>query len=305
MSRRGLSRIEVLVLLVIVAVLAALVLPAVSAKRGPRRMECLNNIKNVGLSHYNYASTNGGKLLPLEDGEHGWPVRLLAQLDRPDLARRVAAGKPLGDDVTVLKVFTCPQDGDSFRAPGGLSYVVNAGFGRFRFDAKAGRVVEGGTHSPSQDWDGDGAVSKDERRLTRATGVLWRPDDELGPLTLNDIGLGDGIGSTLLLAESLHAGPWTSRTTGSLGFVVGRDRLSFDAARGPLAVTRADLGPFAPDSGVVAPAPSANHPGGFNAAFCDGRAQSLSSRIDPLVYVRLMTWAGSRYGEPALKGEEF
>ncbi len=306
MSRRGLTLIEVLVVLFVLVLLIGLLLPAMQSARGPaRRSLCLHNIKNVSLAAYNFASQSDGRFPALEDGEHGWPVRLFMTLDQPTLARQVAAGETFGDNAPSLSVLECPDDADSINAPGGLSYVANAGFGRFRFDVKANEAVELGTHSLSQDWNGDGTVSKDDKLVARATGVLWRPDGDVQPLTLDENDQADGQTTTLLFAESLHAGPWTARTTASLGFVIAREGLMTDPARGPLAVTRAALGPFAPNSGAVAPAPSSNHAGQFDVAFCDGRAQGLSTDIDPVVYVRLMTSAGSRYGETRLRDDGF
>ncbi len=86
--RSGFTLIELLVVISIIAVLISLIAPAVqSARRAARNLQCLNNIRNVGLAMQNSASQNGGKLPYLDDGKHGWPVKLLGLLDRPDLAQ--------------------------------------------------------------------------------------------------------------------------------------------------------------------------------------------------------------------------
>ncbi len=59
--RRGFTLIELLVVIAIIAVLIALLLPAVQAAReAARRAQCVNNLKQLGLSMHNYESSVGG-----------------------------------------------------------------------------------------------------------------------------------------------------------------------------------------------------------------------------------------------------
>lgn len=59
---RGFTLVELLVVIAVIGVLVGLLLPAVQAARGAsRRIECANNMRQIGLGVHQFAEVNGGR----------------------------------------------------------------------------------------------------------------------------------------------------------------------------------------------------------------------------------------------------
>lgn len=308
-GRAGLSRIEVAVVLLCLLVAVAVLVPIVLDQRELQRdVACKDRLRKLSNSFAVCLKDRNDEYPWLIADEVSWTETLLPYLpDAEAYLESLQRGAVADVGQLWISEYLCPNG--RVYDPGSNSYVANAGFGNFRVGLSTRIVDEPTPHALGYDLDGDGAISEDELELSRGTGLLWRAADAQRPVARNEIAGGDGAGYTLLMSENQRARGWRSSETFDLGFVVAWDRieLSEDAAR-PLNYRTADLGPFAinvvpVDAAARSPAPNSTHAGGVNVLFVDGRIQSLSEAIDPLVYLRLITWDGARWGE-AVAGPE-
>jgi prepilin-type N-terminal cleavage/methylation domain-containing protein len=124
--RQAFTLIELLVVIAIIAVLVGLLLPAVQKVReAAQRIQCYNNLKQIGLALHNYHDTNGhfpSGHIELNVGGafqyfSGWSIAILPFLEQDNLWNTYLDTPVPNQDMRnqpvctfFLKIYTCPAD---------------------------------------------------------------------------------------------------------------------------------------------------------------------------------------------------
>jgi prepilin-type N-terminal cleavage/methylation domain-containing protein/prepilin-type processing-associated H-X9-DG protein len=124
--RTGVTLMELLLVIGILGILAALLVPAIQrARETANRTACLNNLKQLGLALHAYHDS-AAVLPPGLDGPQGpapfvsWNARILPHLEQEQLWREIVQAYADDEDFrdipphvhrsTVVKTFSCPSD---------------------------------------------------------------------------------------------------------------------------------------------------------------------------------------------------
>jgi prepilin-type N-terminal cleavage/methylation domain-containing protein/prepilin-type processing-associated H-X9-DG protein len=313
-NRVAFTLVELLVVIAIIGILVALLLPAVQAAReSARRNQCLNNLKQLGIAAHNYHDTHGKLMAGARSCCWGtWQYSILPFVEEAQLGDLVNTEEPYIENSvsdyrngsvemqTIVRsriaTFSCPSDEPRILAD--LNAMTQHNYvGNFGNTNHYGLTIPGIAGQPSTTYLG-----------APLPGTEWKgvnmPPDRTKTTPFRKIS--DGLSKTLLFSEAIQgesganfdfrgftwwgwaAGFETSLTPNS----TQPDRVQqsqycngSDPANPPC------IGHSIPFN-VMRHAARSRHPGGVNAAMCDGSARFVSDDVDAVSWAA----AGSTQG---------
>ncbi|MDR1140480.1 MAG: DUF1559 domain-containing protein [Planctomycetaceae bacterium] len=276
--------VELLVVIAIIGVLIALLLPAVQvAREAARRMQCTNNLKQIGIALHNYHDTQqvlppGAVLLPRvlnnlsSFGAHGWGITtlILPYVEQGALFDSIGGGKltleEAYDDADILALlrskvttYLCPSDiGND---PNDLIKLSDgSGFGRSNYFANRGFFTYSGIETTG------GTTETPIKNATINTGVF--------PANVHYTfaGITDGLSNTFAFGErtsafGCNAGWWPgAHMAGGLNNITGS--------------VFPKINEYANITGVASAVYASLHASGTNFLLCDGSVRFISETIE-------------------------
>ena len=316
-SKNGFTLVELLVVITIIGILISLLLPAVQAAReAGRRMQCGNNLKQLGLAAMSHESATGR--LPtggwgwwwIGDPDRGttwrqpggWIYNILPYLDQQAL-HDLQLGKAAGSSErlaaatqmiqTPLTVMNCPTRRQAIAYPmgywqpyGGATYAYSNMINTEPVNDYACnggetwvQLIPGGP-GPSSLADGDSPTMRAsfQNVAANANGVIFAGSE------VSMAQVSDGTSNTYLIGEKYVAPdhyydgvPEGDNAAMYIGDNAAITR--YTVAYGPPLQDQPGYG----NLGIFGSA----HSGGFNMAMCDGSIHAISYSIDPKVHGNL------------------
>lgn len=310
LRKHGFTLVELLVVITIIGILIALLLPAVQAAReAARRMQCSNNLKQVGLAMHLYHEAN--KTLPVGAYSMAWGTWLVATLPYVEQQALYAKYGSVGKydnassyyiaDLPVvtqhIPAYQCASD-----MPSRISvklfnitkhnYAVNYGTTGFSTN---GQVTQDALASLDS-----GSVRYNGAPFSMAGG----PGVAAKAYRFADIS--DGLSNTLMLSEviqgidstnaDLRGFAWWGGASGFSAYLSPNssqsDILQSAASCSNDGVNPPCYGPATASRPMMMAARS-HHPSGVNAALCDGSVRFISDNVRIDIWRTLSTSKGA------------
>ena len=316
---RGVTLVELLVTISLIAVMAALLMPALSiAREIARKSSCMTNLASIakGFTAYDaakgqlpgwrnlqdlYSSTMYTTTATKTKACVSWTVTVMPYLGEREIFRwyenyTSTTGVDTATGKRIAR-YVCPSLAAEQRDknPAAVAYVGNAGTGA--------AVLNGALQ-----YRGDGAIIDTVGNLstaawyvTQASGSATAQQYQPTRYSLETIGSADGESATALLAERSGLAVPKTITWSANPLPTAANALAAPEAHvflQPLGITAGQIYTtdrktgntwmrLSGDTGLRYP--SSCHGRGYQLAFCDGHTRTISDNVDPWVYSQLLS----------------